>query len=64
MPTTGAQLKLVVTPDGGESASEGDAAYDDELRESLGRGSPSVLFGTSARSLARGLAKLKAAQRR
>jgi DNA-binding CsgD family transcriptional regulator len=39
-----------------------DAAYYDEVCRALGRGTPSVLLGTSTRSLQRSLKKLKAVQ--
>jgi hypothetical protein len=39
-----------------------DTAYYDEVRRAVGRGAPTVLLGTSTRSLQRSLGKLKAAQ--
>ena len=39
-----------------------DDAYYDEVRQAVGRGAPSVLVGTSTRSLERNLGKLKAVQ--
>ncbi len=47
----------------GDVPGERDDAYYDELRRAVGRGTPSLLLGTSTRSLERGLRKLKAAQR-
>ena len=38
---------------------ERDDAYYDEVRHAVGRGAPSVLLGTSTRSLKRGFRKLK-----
>lgn len=38
-------------------------AYYDEVRRAVGRGAPTVLMGTSTKSLERSLAKLTAAQR-
>jgi hypothetical protein len=46
-----------------ESAPEKDDAYYSEVRKSLGRGTKTLLLGTSTRSLERGLSKLRAAQR-
>lgn len=40
-----------------------DAAYYDEVRRAVGRGAPSLLLGTSTKSLKRSLAKLMAAER-
>jgi hypothetical protein len=39
-----------------------DAVYYDEVRRAIGRGTPTLLFGTSTRSLQRSLRKLKAIQ--
>ncbi len=41
---------------------EKDAAYYDEVRQAVGRGAPTLLLGTSTRSLKRGFAQLVAAR--
>ncbi len=40
-----------------------DDQYFEEVRQAVGRGTPSVLLGTSTRSLNRSLAKIRAAER-
>ena len=45
-----------------EGSVQKDAAYYDEVRQAVGRGTPTLLLGTSTRSLERSLKKLKAVQ--
>jgi hypothetical protein len=44
------------------SAVETDDAYYEDVRQAVGRGTPSLLLGTSTRSLQRSFRKLKAVQ--
>jgi hypothetical protein len=44
-------------------AVELDDAYYDEVRQAVGRGTPSVLLGTSTRSLGRNLAEIRTVER-
>lgn len=69
LPTQSAELVLrLVRPSDADSATEDAPARDDdyyaEVRESVGRGTPSILLGTSRRALDRSLEKLRQAQRR
>jgi tetratricopeptide (TPR) repeat protein len=52
-----------VSTEGHDAPIVKDLAYYARLRESVGRGAPTLLIGTSTRSLKRSLERLKAAQR-
>jgi hypothetical protein len=64
-PSAAARIVINLHPVGDDSAgAQGrDAAYYDELRESVGRGTPTLLFGTSTRSLHRSLDRLRGVRR-
>jgi hypothetical protein len=68
-PTSAAHLNITVSPAEVEASSEDealpkrDADYYAEVRQSVGAGTPTLLLGTSTRSLDRSLARLRAAQR-
>lgn len=55
------EVTVGVTED--DAAPERDAAYYAEVRESVGRGTPTLLLGTSTKSLDRSVEKLQVAQR-
>jgi hypothetical protein len=67
-PSPRAQLVLRLVPSPAtdstaEVAPDKDDAYYAEVRKSVGRGTPTVLLGTSRKSLDRSLEKLRQAQR-
>jgi hypothetical protein len=70
VPTSYAALRLVSQPLPSQAWNEArddpsvemDAAYYADVRRAVGRGAPTVLLGTSTRSLKRSLAKLETAR--
>lgn len=58
--TYGTQIPSGKTED--EAPARRDAAFYEEVRQAVGRGTPTLLLGTSTRSLERNLKKLKAVQ--